>query len=48
MRSVLSSLILLALSAPALADPIPVSEPGTLALLGLGVGLAVWLKGRRK
>jgi len=48
MRSLLSSLILLVLSAPALAEPVSVPEPGTLGLLAAGVGAAVWLRGRNK
>jgi hypothetical protein len=59
-RIALSSLaLLLALLATPLAsyaslpppDPTPVPEPGTLALLGVGAGVAGvvgWVRGRRK
>lgn len=54
MRSILSTLLLLALSAPALAvDPLPVQsvpEPGAFSLLGLAgaLGVAVYLSKKRK
>ena len=45
MRAVLSVLVLLGLTTPAFALEIP--EPGSLALVALGVGAALWF-GRKK
>jgi len=50
MRSILSSLILLVLSAPAFAVDPTVPEPGSVALLAVAgvAGLAVYLGKKRK
>ena len=44
MRALLSSLMLLALATPALAEPVP--EPGSMSLVALGIAAAIWV-GRR-
>lgn len=47
MRAVLSTLILAALASPAMAFDIP--EPGTVALVVLGIGAALWIgRGKKK
>jgi hypothetical protein len=39
--------MLVLLSTPALADPVPVPEPGTIGLAAAGIAAALWV-GRRK
>jgi hypothetical protein len=48
MRRTFSSLLLLALATPAFAEFGVVPEPGTMSLVGLGIGAAIWLAARKK